>query len=75
MNNYIACCGLNCETCDARIATINDDNELRNKVAKERNYETCGKCGDLMSCEKIKVIIDNNKEVLNNLMQLLVFRV
>ena len=35
MNEYIACCGLNCETCEARIATINDDNELRKKVAKE----------------------------------------
>lgn len=33
MKNYIAYCGLDCETCDARIATINDDNELRKKVA------------------------------------------
>ena len=30
----IAYCGINCETCEARIATINDDNELREKVAK-----------------------------------------
>ena len=35
MNNYIAYCGLNCETCDARIATVNNDDELRKKVAKE----------------------------------------
>jgi hypothetical protein len=108
MNNYIAYCGLNCETCDARIATINNDNELRKKVAKEwselnkvtitpeminctgckvdgaktpfceslcpigkcakeKKYEACGKCGDLMSCEKIKMIIDNNETALNNL--------
>ena len=33
MNEYIAFSGLNCETCQARIATINDDNELRKKVA------------------------------------------
>ncbi|MBO4327026.1 MAG: DUF3795 domain-containing protein [Clostridia bacterium] len=30
----IAYCGLNCEACEARIATVNDDNNLRQKVAK-----------------------------------------
>ncbi|MBQ3331661.1 MAG: DUF3795 domain-containing protein [Ruminococcus sp.] len=35
MNDYIAFCGLNCETCEARLATINDDHALRVKVAKE----------------------------------------
>ena len=34
MNTYIAYCGLNCETCDARLATANDDNDLRQQVAK-----------------------------------------
>ena len=34
MKDLIACCGLDCETCDARIATLNDDNELRKKTAK-----------------------------------------
>ena len=34
MEKYIAYCGLNCETCQARIATINNDNELREKVSK-----------------------------------------
>ena len=33
MNEYIAYCGLNCETCEARIATIHNDNALRKKVA------------------------------------------
>lgn len=33
MNEYIAYCGLDCEACEARIATINDDNKLREKVA------------------------------------------
>lgn len=33
MKEYIAYCGLDCEICEARIATINDDNELRRKVA------------------------------------------
>ena len=30
----IAYCGLNCEKCDAYLATINDDQELREKTAK-----------------------------------------
>ena len=34
-NLFIAYCGLDCETCEARLATVNDDNELRSKVARE----------------------------------------
>lgn len=33
MNQLIACCGLDCEKCDARIATITNDNALREKTA------------------------------------------
>ena len=32
-NEYIAYCGLNCESCEARLATINNDDALRRKVA------------------------------------------
>lgn len=32
-NQFIGCCGLDCEKCDARIATITDDNALREKTA------------------------------------------
>ncbi len=34
MNELIACCGLNCEKCNARIATLDDDNDLREKTAQ-----------------------------------------
>ena len=34
MKQLIAVCGLNCETCDARIATLTDDAALREKTAK-----------------------------------------
>ena len=34
MKDYIAYCGLDCEICDARLATVNDDDELRRKTAK-----------------------------------------
>ena len=35
MNDYIAYCGLDCEACVARLATINDDHERRIKVSKD----------------------------------------
>ena len=34
MNPYLAICGLNCETCEARLATVQNDETLREKVAK-----------------------------------------
>ena len=34
MKNLIAFCGLDCEKCDARKATLNNDNALRENVAK-----------------------------------------
>ena len=33
MKKFIAYCGLDCETCEAYLATKNNDNELRAKVA------------------------------------------
>ena len=35
MKKYIAYCGLDCESCEARLATVNNDAALRQKVAKE----------------------------------------
>jgi hypothetical protein len=35
MAKLIACCGLDCSTCDARIATLANDNELRIKTAEK----------------------------------------
>ncbi|MBP5312902.1 MAG: DUF3795 domain-containing protein [Clostridia bacterium] len=33
-NSYIAYCGLDCEKCEARLATVNSDDKLRAKVAE-----------------------------------------
>lgn len=33
MKQLISICGIDCEKCDARIATINNDDELRKKTA------------------------------------------
>jgi hypothetical protein len=35
MEKIIACCGLDCATCDARIATLANDNELRAQTAEK----------------------------------------
>ena len=35
MNKFIAYCGIDCEKCEAHIATVNNDNALREKVAKQ----------------------------------------
>ena len=35
MNDYIAYCGLDCESCEARLATISGDEAMRQRVAKE----------------------------------------
>lgn len=35
MRDLIAICGLDCEKCEARIATLNNDDALRAKVAAE----------------------------------------
>ena len=43
MKTMIACCGLDCEKCDAYLATIHDDQALREKTAKlwsELNHVT-----------------------------------
>jgi hypothetical protein len=35
MEKLISCCGLNCATCDARIATMANDDELRKTTAEK----------------------------------------
>ena len=35
MNDLIAYCGLDCNKCEARIATLNNDDKLREKTARE----------------------------------------
>ena len=108
MNEYIAYCGLDCTKCEAFIATKNNDDKLREAVAKKwselnnvqitkdmincegcrqnglktpfceslceirkcamkNKFETCGNCKDLNRCNKIKMIIDHNDNVLSNL--------
>ena len=51
MKEQIACCGLNCEQCDARIATARNDDALREKTAKlwsELNHAAIAK--EMINC-------------------------
>jgi len=52
MKQLIACCGLDCEFCDARIATVNNDNELREKTAKmwSENYNAPHITAETINC-------------------------
>jgi hypothetical protein len=45
MEKLIACCGLNCETCDARIATIHNSDELRRATAE--NWQKMFNAGEI----------------------------
>ena len=104
----ISYCGLDCNKCEAFLATISNDKKLREEVALKwsklnnvtilpsdincmgctgdgvktrfcdslceirkcaigNNYVNCGKCSDLDTCPKIKMIISNNKDALNRL--------
>ena len=35
MEKIIACCGINCASCDARIATLANDDQLRSQTAEK----------------------------------------
>lgn len=72
MDKLIACCGLDCNCCQARIATINND-DLRIKVAEEWsklngvlitkemiNCDDCYECPLLDNCEVVFYNKTNN---------------
>lgn len=52
MEKVIACCGLNCATCDARIATMTNDNELRAQTAEKWKvqHDAAGLTADMINC-------------------------
>ena len=56
MNKMIAYCGLNCEKCEARLATINNDNELRKKVAdKWSNLNNVTITPEMINCDGCRI--------------------
>ena len=108
MKDLIAYCGLDCERCEARLATVNNDEALRRKVAalwSELNgveitpemircvgcriegvktpyceslcpirqcasaggRESCGGCGEMERCEKLRAITSHDPSALERL--------
>jgi hypothetical protein len=52
MEKLISCCGLNCASCDARIATITNDDELRKATAEKWRtaYGASGLTYEMINC-------------------------
>jgi hypothetical protein len=52
MKQLIACCGIDCENCDARIATIANDDALREETAKKWStmYESPEITAETINC-------------------------
>lgn len=52
MEKIIASCGLNCASCDARIATIANNNELRAQTAEKWKvqYGAAGITSEMINC-------------------------
>jgi hypothetical protein len=52
MEKLIACCGLNCATCDAHIATVNNNNELRKATAEKWSvqFNAPGITAEMINC-------------------------
>jgi hypothetical protein len=52
MEKLIACCGLDCSTCEARIATLADDDALRAETAEKwmKQFGATGITVDMINC-------------------------
>ena len=68
MNEYIAYCGLNCEACEACLATVNNDDALRQRVAREwSDLNGVEITPEMNACEKLAMITGNNADALRRL--------
>jgi len=52
METLISCCGLNCSACEARIATLANDNALREATAEKwrTEYNAPGITAEMINC-------------------------
>lgn len=52
MEKIIACCGLNCTACEARIATVANDDEMRKRIAEkwQKDYNSPGITAGMINC-------------------------
>ena len=70
MKQLIACCGLDCENCDARIATINNDDKLREETAQKWSVmnNTSEITPETIHCPTIGLIFQHNPSAKENLL-------
>ena len=61
MKELIACCGLDCEKCDARIATVTAC------VVQQKKFAACGDCSEVNSCQTLAMVTGSNADALANL--------
>ena len=52
MNKMIACCGIDCNECDARNATVNNDDQLRKSTAEkwQKAFNAAGITAEMINC-------------------------
>jgi predicted nucleic acid binding AN1-type Zn finger protein len=52
MEKLISCCGLDCATCEARIATLADDDKLRTETAEKwmKQFGATGLTAEMINC-------------------------
>ncbi|PLX08005.1 MAG: hypothetical protein C0596_08640 [Marinilabiliales bacterium] len=57
MKELIACCGLNCEECDARIAYVTNDDNLREITAEKwrKQYNSDEITADMINCTGCRI--------------------
>lgn len=72
MEKLISCCGLNCATCEARIATVKNDDQLRKITADKWKvmYNSAELTPSMINCtgcreEGVKFIHCNECEIRN----------
>lgn len=111
MEKFISCCGIDCAKCEARIATISNDDDLRKATAEKwqksynvatitpeminclgcrqegikinhcnecqirncaygKNFQTCGDCPDMETCNLVAFVHKNLPEAITNLKSL-----
>ena len=74
MDKLTACCGLDCEKCDARTATLTNDDGLRERTAalwsKLNGVTITPEMINCTGCRTLGRIAENDPSVLENLKRL-----
>ena len=68
--DYIAYCGLDCEACEAHMATVHNDDALRRKVAKEwSELNGVEITPEMINCSGCRIPGEEYDQIAENMMQ------